>query len=326
MVLSNLNIINNVVGICNFRNIKVKKMLGNVFASNGIKFDLKDYQVDDEFYSLYTGSHEDFINNLNYINPGIDLSKIEPTYYIANGNITRNNHQILKEYGFDITTDSIECLTVSNLENKLQRIIESGLYSYFKENPRKILEIKDDAFFYRLKYAKDNKLEYKRKHLAKELFKYDGYGITRENCLEKVDIYQPDLFKTEEFGNLKNIEIDYNRPIHPFIGMLNQLYQSDDMVSYNIGNYIISKEKVWKLFNQYLVSLNGVMDNNSLIIGFDYAVVDGLLLPKEEIVYLIDFLNNKLIDFFDTELNDVNLEDINNRIYNGINLNQRIGG
>jgi len=326
MCLSNMNVINNVIGICNFRNIKVKKMLGNVFVSNDLKFDLKDYLVDDEFYSLFTGSHEDFINNLNYINPGIDLSKIEPTYYITNGNLTRNNHQILREYGFDITIDSIECLTVTDLENKLQKIIESGLYSYFKENPRKILEIKDDAFFYRLKYAKDNKLEYKRKHLSKELFKYDGYGITEENFYEKVDVYKPDLFETTEFINLRNIEIDYNKPIHPFIGMLNQLYKDDETLSYNIDGFIVSKEKVWKLFNKYLTSLNGVMDSNSLVIGFDYAILSGLLLSEGEVVYLIDYLNKKLVDFFGSELSDVNLEEISDRIYNGLTSSRKMGG
>ena len=122
------------------------------------------------------------------------------------------------------------------------------------------------------------------------------------------------------------IEINYETHIHPFIGMLNQLYQADDGVSYNICNFTISKVKVWKLFNQYLTSLNGIIDNNSLIIGFDYAITDGLMLSENEMKYLVDFINKKLVNFFEVELNDVNLEEVANRLYNTLNLNQRVGG
>lgn len=315
MVLSTLDIVNNVIGICKFRNIKLNKMLPNIFVSNGIKFNIKDSLVEDEFYKLFSGSYEDFINNLNYINLGIDLSKIEPTYYITDGNLTRNNHQILKKYGIDITTDSIECLTIIDLEDKLNKIIESGLYVYFKENPRKLLEIKDNAFFYRLKYAKDNKLNYKRKHLAKELFLYDGYGVTEDNYQEKVEIYKIPLFEHQKYQDLQQILIpEQELLVHPFIKMLNQNYLTEDKMTYNVNNILVSKEKVLKRFNQY-IRVNKENDNKSLFVGFLYSILDGLILTEQETLYLIHIIREELVSFYPNELAELTEEEVEKTLF-----------
>ncbi len=311
MVLSTLDIVNNVIGICQFRNIKLNKMLPNIFVSNGIKFNLKDFLIDDEFYKLFSGSYEDFINNLNYINLGIDLSKIEPTYYITNGNLIRNNHQIFKKYRINITTNSIECLTIVDLEDKLNKIIESGLYSYFKENPRKLLEIKDNAFFYRLKYAKDNKFNYKRKHLSKNLFLYDGYGITEDNYQEIIDVYKISLFDDQKYQDLRQILIpEQELVIHPFIKILDQFYLSEDKVTYNINNILVSKEKVLKRFNQY-IRVNKENDNKMLFIGLLYSILDDLILKEQEALNLIHTIRKQLIIVYPDELGELTEEKVN---------------
>ena len=304
MVLSNIDIINNVISVCNSRGLKLHKMLPNIFVSKNTKFVGNSFE--DEFYQLFTGSYEDFLNNLNYLNIGLDLSKIEPTYYITDGNLVRNNHSLLRKYGIDISIGDIECLTIENLEDKLNKIIESGLYSYFKDNPRKLLEIKDKAFFYRLKYAKRENIPYKRKHLVNELFLYNGYGIDETNYQEKLDLYTIPKFASLEFQQLDNIVIlDNEIRTHFLLDLLDRLYKSDDNMSYNINGYIISKIKVIKKFNQFLKDNNNMQDNNNIFVGLIYAILDGVILTESETLVFIANLIKELKKVSLVELNDL---------------------
>ena len=317
MTIATVDNINNVVKICKFRNLNIKKLLPNIFVSNGVKFKLDNLNVEDEFYSLFSGAYDNFINNLNYINEGLDLSKVEPTYYITDGNLTRNNHEILREYGFNLTIDSIECLTINDLEDKLNKIIESGLYLYFKENPRKLLEIKDKAFFYRLKYAMNNpNITYKRKHLAKNLYMYDGYGITEDNYNDFIEIYTVPLYEDEPYVSIHNISLE-NREIklHQFISILDNLYLQDDKMSYNISEIIVSRIKVIKLFNQYLKSTNSIDDSNSLFLGFMYSVLNGLILSENETKVIVTKLMQKLKEYYPNELEDLREEIIMDKMF-----------
>ena len=288
MTLSNINDLNNILSIAKERNLNLKKMLPNIYVSRNNKF----VGTNDEYYSLFTGSYEDFISNLNYLPKELDLSKVEPTYYIADSSLIRNNYNIFEKYNIILDIDSIECLTINNLQDKLDKIIESGLYDYFKNNPRKILEIKDDLFFYRIKYAKDTGEVYKRKHLVKDLFEPDGYKINENNYQEIMNLYKIPLFSSEEFSNYKNIEV--TRFIEPrLLYLFDRYYSTVNNYYYQIGNILISKNKVVSLYNKYL---NGNNDNSdkSLIIGLFYSIFDGLILNESETMWLIENIVNTL--------------------------------
>ena len=306
MVLSNIDIMNNVIKLCNERNIKIKKMLPNIFVLRNKKF----ISNEDEFYSIFEGSYEDFISNLNFLPKDLDLSKVEPTYYISNANLIRENYQILLDYNIPLDINSTICLTIENLKDKLDKIIECGLYSYFKDNPKKILEIKNDLFFYRIKYAKDNNLEYKRKYLSKELFLENGFGINEENLQEA---YKIPLFEKEEFQNCKNIKLENIINIS-ILNLFDNKFLQEDKVSYKIGEFIISKNKVKLLLNKYLLTIKE-KTNKTLIIGLLYSILDGMILNQSETMWLVNYVIESIKELLPNELTDEEFDDIVNLLF-----------
>ena len=316
MILSDINIIREVVNISNSRGIKLNKMLPNIFVNKNKKFNLKNYPIDSDFYELFEGSYEDFINNLKYINVGLDLSKVEPCYYITDGNLVRNNNEIFRRYGINLTIESIECLTIIDLENKLNKIIESGLYDYFRENPRKLLEIKDDVFFYRLKFAKQKDMVYKRKYLVKDLFNDNGYKMNESNCIEMTKSYKIDLFEKGTYSNTKNIFIATEEvKIYPLIELLEKKYITEDKMAYNIKSILISRPKVIKKFNQFVKSLNGVFDNHTLLIGFIYSIIDGSILTESEIAFIANHIVKELKADYSSEFGDIKEEELSQMLF-----------
>ena len=307
MVLSNIDIMNNIIKLCNERNIKIKKMLPNIFVLRNKKF----ISNEDEFYSIFEGSYEDFISNLNFLPKDLDLSKVEPTYYITNANLIRENYQILLDYNIPLNINSTICLTIENLKEKLDKIIECGLYSYFKDNPKKILEIKDDLFFYRVKYAKDNNLEYKRKYLSKELFLENGFGINEENFQET---YIVPLFEKEEFRNCKNIKLENIINIS-ILNLFDNKFLQEDKISYKIGEFIISKNKVKLLLNKYLLTIKE-KTNKTLIIGLLYSILDGMILNQSETMWLVNYVIESIKELLPNELTDEEIDEIINLLFN----------
>ena len=299
MILSNIDDLNNIITIAKERNLNLKKMLPNIFVSKNNKF----IDTEDEYYSIFTGSYEDFINNLKYLPKELDLSKVEPTYYITDSNLIRNNYNIFEKYKIILDIDSIECLTIINLQDILDKIIECGLYDYFKNNPRKILEIKDDLFFYRLKHCKDKDITYKRKYLSKELFEPNGYKINESNYQEVVKPYKIPLFNEEEFIKYRNVNV-YNYIEPRLLFIFDRYYSTNNSLVYQIGNVLVSKNKVSMLYNKYLNSIND-NSNKTLLIGLIYSITDGLIITESETLWLI----NNVINTLKQELIDISEEE-----------------
>lgn len=288
MMLSNIDDLNNIIRLAKDRNLNLKKMLPNIYVSKNNKF------IDtngDEYYSLFRGSYEDFISNLKFLPNDLDLSKVEPTYYITDSNLIRNNYNILvNNYKITIDVDSIECLTIDNLQDKLDKIIESGLYDYFKENPRKMLEIKDDLFFYRVKYAKDIGETYKRKHLSKDLFEPNGYKININNYQDMVNTYNVPLFAKDEFHY--NDKIVTEKKEHSIIYLIDRYFSTNNPLIYQFGNILVSKNKVISLYNKYIN--NNSEDIKTVVIGLFYSIFDGLIINKSETLWIINSVIEKL--------------------------------
>ncbi len=255
----------------------------------------KDYelpQVDapqDYFYQIFEGTYETFVNNSKLLlTMGYDLDDVYQNssvlFYMATDTLERNLNA-LKSYNIPVTNPIVLSLEDNNIEDKIDKFIELGLYDYIKKYPQTLLN-KDKAFFHRIYYAKKNGLPIKRNYLLKTITSINGYSINEENYQDKVKTYSCPLLE-EDYSSLENQK---NIDISNIINILDTYYLKEENV-YLIENTYISRNKVIRLLSKQ----SGFKIDRLL-----YAILKGVLLDKETfdnivIEILNKFLENNLI-------------------------------
>ena len=274
--------------LCNNSNLNLEDIFA-IFYFN------KDYELpkvdvpQDYFYQIFEGTYETFVNNSKLLlTMGYDLDDVYQNssvlFYMATDTLERNLNA-LKSYNIPVTNPIVLSLEDNNIEDKIDKFIELGLYSYIKKYPQTLLN-KDKAFFHRIYYAKKNGLPIKRNYLLKTITSINGYSINEENYQDKVKTYSCPLLE-EDYSSLENQK---NIDISNIINILDTYYLKEENV-YLIENTYISRNKVIRLLSH---------QGGFKIDGLLHAILKGVFLDKETfdnivIEILNKFLENNLI-------------------------------
>lgn len=294
---------------------KTNLSLENIFPIFYLNKDFK-LESDDSFYNNVEGCFETFTKNIKLLNDlGYNINEVYENFsnlFYTKPEILVSNLETYTKYNINIPIPS--ALVVDDLEYKLDRFIELGLYSYIKSFPQTILN-KDKAFFSRIYYARKNLLPVKKRYLVKEITSLNGYMINEENYQELVPTYKPIRFETEFYKKLEGMKpnIIDNRVITSLLKVLDDNYMEEDNV-YNIEGTLISRNKVIRLFQSFL---NNNTNNINYFEGLLFAITSNTLISKDDFDNLVNNIVNKYVESNALTSNDANnlleILDINTR-------------
>ena len=280
ILLAPLENIKEIYNISRTTNLNIQDIFPIFYLNENFKIQ------DNSFYSNFTGAFETFTNNIKlFINLGYDINNLYENYgglFYADTKLLISNMEILTKY--DISLKNLSILESDDLENKINRFIELGLYNYIKENPQILLN-KDKALFHRIYYAKKNNLPVKNRFLSKDITSLNGYNINEENYQNVVLVYKEPRFQDSFYQNVRNSKphIIDDRIIKNVIKILDDSFRNDDN-TYVITDIIISRNKVINLFQSFL-NLN--TNNINYFEGLIFAITDNLFITKDEFDLII---------------------------------------
>ena len=247
------------------------------------------------------GSLDNFFKNIKFLEDNIfDIHKVKdkcPIFFTFSNKTVVKNYEILKLYGIDFTSDeSYAFLNASHLDSSIDLFIESGLFNYACENKSRLMQ-GGDLICARVKYAKKlkdlnlehgcdypyrmytsvdgKKLTLKKEFIDKketiygssvdETYKlYDKITINEENT----DIYDK-IIKGSTTNSVTNISLTNK------IGLLlDELFKESNLI-YNFNGVKISRIKVLRLLETFIMTPNMVIDTELLRYIITYnSIVD----------------------------------------------------
>ncbi len=311
ILLAPLSNIKEILNISKKTNLSLESIFPIFYLNNDFKL-----ESDDSFYNNVEGCFETFTKNIKLLNDlGYNINEVYENFsnlFYTKSEDLVSNLEIYTKYNINIPIPS--ALVVDDLEYKLDRFIELGLYSYIKSFPQTILN-KDKAFFSRIYYARKNLLPVKKRYLVKEITSLNGYMINEENYQELVPTYKPIRFETEFYNKLEGMRpnIIDNRVITSLLKVLDDNYMEEDNV-YNIEGTLISRNKVIRLFQSFL---NNNTNNINYFEGLLFAITSNTLISKDDFDSLVSNIVNKYVESNTITNNDANnlleILDINTR-------------
>lgn len=245
-----------------------------------------------------SGSYEDFEKNYQLLlDLNIDASKAYhdcSSFFTASNSTIMRNIECLKEYGIDLRkidakNIKLTALLSTSMLFTIDQFIELGEKEYCINYPSRLRFPPDSYLFYRIYFAKKNnipiysKLNYKDGYcLSSEIgvLKNDTLDINEKNKYQRtntkkhvITIPSFDNYLNDFILNQKSIPILPSTYENPLIKSLDANYKQDDY-SYIIGNKIISRHKVIRLFALledkfsdeeqlllYIVTYNSILDD-----------------------------------------------------------------
>ncbi len=307
MLIAPLSNIEKVFKIANSVKLDLDVILPMFYLNEG--FTIPKNYLKDDFYERITGCFETFTKNVKLL---VDLGYNIPDLYenweelfYTPTEVLITNLQTFTKYNINITIPNALSVIDENIDRKIDRFIEAGLYSYLKQFPQAILN-KDKSLFHRIYYAKHNNLQIKKGYLVKEITSINGYIINEENYKDLVPTYKSPRFETEFYKKLEITKpgIIDNRVIINLLKALDSNYLQEENV-YNIANILISRNKVIRLFQSFL---NNNIENINYLEGLLFAITNDTLLSKFEFDILVlnvldKYINNNEI----TDIEAINL-------------------
>ena len=241
------------------------------------------------------GSLDNFFKNIKFLEDNIfDIHKVKdkcPIFFTFSNKTVIKNYEILKLYGIDFTSDeSYAFLNASHLDSSIDLFIESGLFNYACENKSRLMQ-GGDLICARVKYVNlehgcdypyrmytsvdGKKLTLKKEFIDKketiygssvdETYKlYDKITINEENT----DIYDK-IIKGSTTNSVTNISLTNK------IGLLlDELFKESNLI-YNFNGVKISRIKVLRLLETFIMTPNMVIDTELLRYIITYnSIVD----------------------------------------------------
>lgn len=294
LIKSNELMINKIISICTEFNINISLLDPSVFCSNDSN---KKINIDDlissssdfmTYFNTLQGTYEYFIENIKILQElGYDISytfQKEPAILIYPTQKLKENIDVYNKYGFDLSKNnmnkkvSLAFLMADDIQFKLDSFIEIGLFDYIKTYRSRMLN-KDKAFFYRVRYAKDNNLPIKRgSFLVSDITNSNGYNINEQNYLEMVNSYH-NIKDFSYLSNEYNNDLDYEN-VNSLLKILDDYYKVDDN-TYCISQILVSRKKVIRLFNNVL-NINEKSKNINLYKAIIHIITKDLIINKDE--------------------------------------------
>ncbi len=262
ILYSSKQIINTILTLAQEENIAIKMLfqIPSIFLNNTSLYQEK----------YIAGSFTNFINNVKILKEnGIEINKVAKNslaVLVMPYQKLETNLKIAKLYKIPFTNranhEEYNFLLANDLASTLDQYIEMGLEIYVKEKTSRLIN-PDKTMFYRLYFANQKHLQYICQFekdnsyiwLDKEITSKTGYGITKDNYLEKTStiITPNNELYDEVIQNNYNDEIYEEVLNHKWIKLLEQ-YRFNNQNYYLINSIKISRLKVLRLFSTILKS------------------------------------------------------------------------